>query len=134
MLKVDFLRAAGFILDIVVDITHLDEDVKSEYLKRKETEQEYIDKHLEVTALKYDKITHITFAMTELDDIIIEEYKNIAKRYNTMKEHPVMKAAKELAKICNKTECECCPFYNFINEDTPCYITGNKKNPAIWFN
>lgn len=120
-MKIDYLREAGFILDITVDLTQLDEDVKSEYLKRKNTEQDYIDKHLDVTILKYDKITNITFVLAKLDEDIIKEYKAI-------NEHPINQIVKQLAEACDETRCDDCPYYH----EGICRLRRTNLFPNTW--
>lgn len=120
-MKIDYLREAGFILDITVDLTQLDEDVKREYLKRKNTEQDYIDKHLEVTILKYDKITNITFVLAKLDEDIIKKYKAIG-------EHPMKKIVKQLAKTCDEIRCDDCPYYR----EGACLLKRTNSFPNMW--
>ena len=122
MLKVDFLRAAGFILDIAVDMTRLDDCVKGEYLKRKSTEQEYIDKHLKVTDIKYDKITNITHVIAELDDEAIKKFKSGSKDYR------IMEQIKNVANICREINCANCPY----GEGLGCALSKADGLPYTW--
>lgn len=122
-MKVKELREAGFILDIVVDMTHLDEGVKAEYLKRKNTEQENIDKHLNVTGLKYDKITNITFVMAELDEDIKKEYKIL---HNS----PMPEIVAKLSRLCDKTPCSECPYGSGLY----CKLKDTDDFPYRWQN
>lgn len=119
-MKVEFLRASGFILDITVDLTGVDEKVKSEYHKRKKTEQAYIDKHLDVDCLKYDHITHITFVLAKLDEVITEEYKKLA--------NPMIEKVKALADICGETDCTKCPY----SKNLVCQLAKSTDLPYLW--
>ena len=119
-MKVSELKDMGLIVDVTVDLTLIDDDVKHVFHKRQHTEKDYINDHLNVISGKYDSDTHILHVVTRLDEDIKKEYKTLATS-------PIKDLVEQLAEACANTHCDDCPYAQDV-----CILKKTNFLPHRW--
>lgn len=119
-MKVSELKDMGLRVDITVDLTLIDDDVKRIFHKKQHTEKDYINDHLNVISGKYESDTHILSVITRLDEDIKKEYKTLATS-------PIKVLVEQLAEACKNIHCDNCPYAQDV-----CILKKTDSLPYMW--